>query len=104
MDFLYDCHSPYLTTSSFPRYASYQNALAGSRSNLFLSIVNVTFTGLAQTPAVYEISPDLVTGLEDVTEASERGHTQSEELPEWLGRPTADRRASEGYLRWSLES
>jgi len=55
---------------------------------LFLSIVNFTFAGLAQAPAMHETSVDLVTGVEDVTEASERGYTQSEELPDWLGRPS----------------
>ncbi|KAI0265741.1 hypothetical protein BGY98DRAFT_1034294, partial [Russula aff. rugulosa BPL654] len=52
---------------------------------LFLSIVNFTFAGLAQTPTMHEIRVDLV------TEASERGHTQSEELLEWLGRPSTAR-------------
>jgi hypothetical protein len=56
---------------------------------LFLSIVNFTFAGVVQTPAaINEMRVDLVTGAEGVTEASERGHTQSEELPEWLGGPS----------------
>jgi hypothetical protein len=40
-----------------------------------------------------ELRDDLVTGAEDVTEALERGNTQSEEFPEWLGRPS-----TVGYL------
>jgi hypothetical protein len=55
---------------------------------LFLSIFNFTFAGLAQTTTMHEIVVDLVTGAEDVTEASERAHTPSEESPGWLGRPS----------------
>ena len=61
---------------------------AVARIFLFLSIVNFTFAGVAQAPAMHETRVDLVTGASDVTEASERGHTQSEELPELLGRPS----------------
>ena len=46
---------------------------------LFLSIVNFTFAGVAQTSTTHEMRVDLVTGAEDT-----KGHTQSE-LPEWLG-------------------
>ena len=49
---------------------------------LFLSIVNFTFAGVAPTRTIDEMHVDLM------TEAEERGHTQSEELPEWLGRPS----------------
>jgi hypothetical protein len=59
-----------------------------ARIFLFLSIANFTFAGVANTPTMHEMRVDLVTPAEDVTEASERGHTQSEELPEWLGRPS----------------
>ncbi|KAN0105205.1 hypothetical protein V8E52_011278 [Russula decolorans] len=59
-----------------------------ARIFLFLSIVNFTFAGVAQTPMMHEMHVDLATTAEDVTEASEREHTQSEELPEWLGRPS----------------
>ena len=59
-----------------------------ARIFLLLSIINFTFAGVARTPAMHEMRVDLVTGAEDVTEASERGHTQSEELPEFLGRPS----------------
>jgi hypothetical protein len=61
---------------------------AVARIFLFLSILNFTFAGLPQTPTVDEMCDDLVTGAEDMMEASERGHTQSEELPESLGRPS----------------
>jgi hypothetical protein len=61
---------------------------AVARILLFLSIVNFTFAGVAQTPMMHEMRVDSVTGAEDVTEASERGHTQSEELPEWLVGPS----------------
>ncbi|KAF8493956.1 hypothetical protein F5888DRAFT_1720879 [Russula emetica] len=64
-----------------------------ARIFLFLSIVNFAFAGVAQTPAMHEMRVDLVTGAEDVAEVSERGHTQSEELPEWSGRPS-----TEGHL------
>jgi hypothetical protein len=64
-----------------------------ARILFFLSIVNFAFAGVAQTPAMHEMRVDLVTRAEDVTEASERGHTQSEELPEWSGRPS-----TEGHL------
>ena len=59
-----------------------------ARIILFLSIVDFTFAGVAQTPMMDEMPVDLVTGAEDMTEASERGHTQSEVLPELLGRPS----------------
>ena len=55
---------------------------AVARIFLFLSIVNFTFAGVARTPTMDEMHVDLMTGAE------ERGHTQSEELPEWLGRPS----------------
>jgi hypothetical protein len=55
---------------------------------LFLSIVNFAFAGVARTRTMHETRVNLATGAEDVTEASERGHTQSEELREWLGRPS----------------
>jgi len=62
---------------------------AVARIFLFLSIINFTFAGVAQTPTMDdETRVDLVTGAEDVTEASERGHTQSWALPELLGRPS----------------
>jgi hypothetical protein len=61
---------------------------AVARIFLFLSIVNFTFAGLAQTPTVHEVRVDLVTGAEDVAGVSETGHTQSEEFPELLGRPS----------------
>jgi hypothetical protein len=61
---------------------------AVARIFLFLSIFNFAFAGLAQTPTMHEMRVDLVTRAEDVTEASERGHTQSEELPEWSGSPS----------------
>ena len=60
---------------------------AVTRIFLFLSIINFTFAGIAQTPTMHEMRIDLVTGVEDVTEVSERGQMQSEELPELLGRP-----------------
>jgi len=63
-----------------------QNAVA--RIFLFLSIANFTFADLAQAPAMHETSVNLATGVEYVTEASERGYTQSKELPDWLGRPS----------------
>jgi hypothetical protein len=59
-----------------------------ARIFLLLSIINFTFAGVARTPTMHEMRVDLVTGAEDVTEASERGHTQSEELPELLSRPS----------------
>jgi hypothetical protein len=59
---------------------------AVARIILFLSIVNFTFAGVAHTPTMHETPIDLVTGAEDVTEASERVHAQSGELPELLGR------------------
>ena len=59
-----------------------------ARIFLFLSIVNFTSASVALTPTMHEMRVDSVTAAEDVTEASERGHTQSEELPEWLGRPS----------------
>jgi hypothetical protein len=37
---------------------------------------------------MHEMRVDLVAGAEDMTEASERGHTQLEELPEWLVGPS----------------
>ncbi len=61
---------------------------AVARIFLFLSIVNFTFAGVAQTPTMDETPVDLVTGAEDVTEALEREHTQSGVLPELLGRPS----------------
>jgi hypothetical protein len=61
---------------------------AVARIFLFLSIFNFAFAGLAQTPTMHEMRVDLETRAEDVTEASERGHTQSEELPEWSGSPS----------------
>lgn len=71
---------------------------------LILSILNFTFAGIAffsQTPTTDEMRVDLGPGAEDVTVASsEKGHTQSEELPEWLGRPesTAGNLHSRGRL------
>jgi hypothetical protein len=53
-----------------------------------LFIANFTFTGAAQTLTTHEMRVDLAAEAEGVTEASERGHTQSEELPEWSGRPS----------------
>jgi len=61
---------------------------AVARIFLFLSIVNFTFAGVAQTPTMHEMRVDLVTRAEDVTETSERGTILSEELPELLGRPS----------------
>ena len=61
---------------------------AVARIFLCLSIVNFTFAGLAQAPEMHETSVDLVMRVEDVMEVSERGYTQSEELPDWLGRPS----------------
>jgi hypothetical protein len=59
---------------------------AVARIFLFLSIVNFTFAGVAQTPTMDETRINLVTGAADVTEASERGYTRSEESPERWGR------------------
>jgi hypothetical protein len=59
-----------------------------ARIFLFLSFVNFTFAELAQTPTVHEVRVDLVTGAEDAAGVSETGHTQSEEFPELLGRPS----------------
>ncbi|KAF8493952.1 hypothetical protein F5888DRAFT_1720859 [Russula emetica] len=61
---------------------------AVTRIFFFLFIINFTFAGVVQTPEMHEMHVDLVTGAEDVTEASERGHTQLEELPEWSERPS----------------
>ena len=61
---------------------------AVARIFLLLSIVNLTFAGAAKTPTMHETHVDLVTGVDDVTEASEREHTQSRVLPELLGRPS----------------
>jgi hypothetical protein len=57
---------------------------------LFLSIVSFTFAGVAQTPTMDAMHVNLVTRAKDVTESTrtERGHTQSEELPEWSERPS----------------
>jgi hypothetical protein len=61
---------------------------AVARIFLLLSIVNFALAGVAQIPTTHETRVDLVTGAEDVTEASEREHTQSGVLPELLGRPS----------------
>jgi len=65
---------------------------AVARIFLFLSIVSFAFAGFApqRTPPMHEMRVDLVTAVEDatVTEAPERGHAQSGELPELLGRPS----------------
>ena len=61
---------------------------AVARIFLFLSFANFTFAGVAQISMMHETGVDSVTGAEDVTEASERRHTQSKELPEWMGRPS----------------
>jgi hypothetical protein len=53
---------------------------------LFLSIISFTFAGIAQTPTMDAMHVNLVTGAKEVTESTERGYTQSEELPERLGR------------------
>lgn len=63
-----------------------------ARIFLFIFIVYFTFAGLTQIAMVHdeEIPGDSVSGTaEDVTEASERGHTQPEELPQWSGRPAS---------------
>jgi hypothetical protein len=62
---------------------------AFTRIFLFLSIANFTFAGIAQTLTTHEMRIDLATGAEDVTEASEGGHSRSETLPEWSGTSTA---------------
>jgi len=59
-----------------------------ARIFLFLSIVDFTFAGDAQIPMMDEMPVDLVTGADDVTVASETGHTQSGVLPKLLGRPS----------------
>ncbi|KAF8493950.1 hypothetical protein F5888DRAFT_1720839 [Russula emetica] len=62
---------------------------AVARAFLFLSIVNFTFAvGVVQTRTMHEMRVDLMTGAEDVTEASEKGNSESEELPEWSERPS----------------
>lgn len=63
---------------------------AVARIFLFLSIFNFTFAGvaLAQTPTMHKMRVDLVTEAEGVTGSSERGHTQSEGMPEWVGGPS----------------
>jgi hypothetical protein len=62
---------------------------AVARAFLFLSIVNFTFAaGVVQTRTMHEMRVDLMTGAGDVTEASEKGHSQSEELFEWSERPS----------------
>ena len=61
---------------------------AVARIFLFLSIVNFTLAGAAQTPTMHEMRVDLVAVAEDVAEASDTGHTQLEELPERSGRPS----------------
>ena len=61
---------------------------AVARIFLFLSIVNFTFAGVVRTRTMDETRVDLATGAEDVTEAPERAHTQSEELSELLGSPS----------------
>jgi hypothetical protein len=61
---------------------------AVARIFLLLSIVNFALAGVAQIPTTHETRVDLVTGAEDVTEASEREHTQSGVLLELLGRPS----------------
>jgi hypothetical protein len=61
---------------------------AFARIILFLSIVIFTFAGIARTLTMHEVRVDLVTGVPDVSDVSEMGYTQSEELPESLGRPS----------------
>jgi hypothetical protein len=64
---------------------------AVARIFLFLSIVNFTFAGIAQTPKMHEMRVDLVTGAQDVAEALSEGHAQSaaEETPELLKSATS---------------
>ena len=61
---------------------------AFARIIFFLFIANFTFTGVAQTLTTHRMRVDLAAEAEGVTETSERGHTQSEELSEWSGRPS----------------
>jgi hypothetical protein len=87
-------HSPYFTNdivfSTLPvtHPAKMRRHKAVARILLFLSIFNFTFAGVTQTPTMDEMRVDLVTGAEDVTVASERGHTRSEELSEQLRNPS----------------
>lgn len=61
---------------------------AFARIIFFFFIANLTLTGVAQTPTTHGMRVDLAAEAEGVTEASERGHTQSGESPEWSGRPS----------------
>jgi hypothetical protein len=58
-----------------------------TRIFLLLSIFNYTFMVVAKKPARHEMRVNVMTEARDVTETSDSGHTQSEELPKRSGRP-----------------
>ena len=70
-----------------------------ARFFLLLAIANFTFAGQAQKLKMHEMRVDLVTGAEkNVMQASEMGHTQSEELLRLFGRAS-----TAGHLQSRVE-